>query len=141
MIYDQYNPTTGIILGSLDTPFELDQATLDTGYLLNASGVPANTRTQYVNLATKALAARPAFPSSFNATTLVANGTASITIGSLPNPTLVTIFTGGAPGVGFVAPFTVTDGSFVFKTPAKGTYEVMFESGVYQTYIATVTAT
>lgn len=79
---------------------------------------------------------------TWSALTLVANGTATVTLGStLPNPTKITVTPPANLGIAPIPEQTVTDGSFVLSTTVAGAYTVTARAFPYQDYTVTINAT
>jgi hypothetical protein len=76
---------------------------------------------------------------SWTATSLSANGTATVTLSSLPNPSNYSIQV--PEGVNSIPDGVVTTGSLIFKTNYPGLYTVTIDSFPFQLYKQTITAT
>lgn len=101
----------------------------------------ADPKTQYVNVANGTLIARPAFPSTWSAVAINADGVAQTTITGLPNPTIVFFPRIEANGVDLPASFSVTDGVLNLKAGAKGLYQITLKAFPYQDYTTVIQAT
>jgi len=114
---------------------------------INSSGIVTNFPTQPTinhiwNWSTKAWELPPILTTSnsWSATTLAANGTATVTFGSsLPNPTNVSVVL--PPDVAAVTISPVTDGVFSFSTVTPGSYVFTFVAEGYLSHTQTITAT
>jgi hypothetical protein len=76
---------------------------------------------------------------TWTATTLSANGTATVTLSGVPNPSNYSIQV--PDGVTTIPDGVVTTGSLIFKTNYPGLYVVTIDSFPYQIYKQTITAT
>lgn len=102
----------------------------------------ANQATEYYPSGVKT--ARPLLTTvaTWSALTLVANGTATVTLGStLPNPTKITVTPPPNLGIAAIPEQTVTDGSFVLSTTVAGAYTVTARAFPYQDYTVTINGT
>ena len=135
-----YKTTTGEILRTGTVPD--DMLTIQAGAGETAVEAIADPATEYYSVGVKT--ARPLLMTvaTWSALTLVANGTATVTLGStLPNPTKITVTPPPNLGIAAIPEQTVTDGSFVLSTTVAGAYTVTAKAFPYQDYTVTINAT
>ena len=133
--YAMYNGTTGEITqwGQLDeTSIALQTVPTYIGLV--------DPKTQYIDVQTGSPVTRPDFPSAFDRTTIVANGTDQTVITGLPNPTRVSFVQIDAGGVNAPAAFNVTDGILNLRSGAKGYYVISLNAFPYREYVVGIQA-
>lgn len=135
-----YKTTTGEILRTGTAPDDMLAIQAQTGETVVED--TANQATEYYSASVKT--ARPLLTTvaTWSALTLVANGVATVTLGSaLPNPTAITITPPPNLGIALIPEQTVTDGSFVLSTTVAGAYTVTARAFPYQDYTVTINGT
>ena len=131
--------STGKILRLINAPSIMIALQARTGE--TAAEITADPTTEYItNVGTSNdITARPAMGTSIDFTTLTADGTDSINITSIINPTDVSFVV--PEGVVAIDPVTVTTGSLTFKTEQSGIYTITLKSfpNLDTTYTVTTT--
>ena len=128
---------TAIHAGVVGNAIDFSQAS--TNMTMNGSGHLGGTTSGVdVALSTKPLITTVA---TWDVTTIDADGVDAATLGAgLPNPTSISILIITARGAEQIAPFDVTDGSFVLKSLIAGTYSVTARAAGYKDYTVSITA-
>jgi len=122
MKFVTYKLTTGEITGVGNCP----DATVDNqvkpgeGIIKDAT---ADDAVKYVDVATEDFIDKPVMPCSINKTNVLADGSDSIIISGLPNPSHILIKGEDS--------WTTTDGIFEITFDTVGTYEVIILSSLY----------
>lgn len=128
---------TAIHAGVVGNAIDFSQAS--TNMTMDGSGHLGGTTSGVdVELSTKPLITTVA---TWDVTTIDADGVDAATLGAtLPNPTSISILILTAQGAEHIAPFDVTDGSFVLKSLIAGMYSVTARAAGYKDYTITITA-
>ena len=119
----------------LSTPEEILGDLTSLSYMELDGARVITPSTEYVDVATKTIVPRPTLTPTISATSVPADGTTTIDITGLPNPTDFEL-EGPARASG-----TTTDGTLQLTFDTPGTYTLTLRAWPHQDYVVTLNAT